>query len=77
MEPKQTIPVYSIFNDSLGEMTIAEALRHREEGEMILTTKGRGRNRRYTSCRWIVYRKQSSWRPTDSGGFTVMQLVYS
>jgi len=71
---KEKIPVYNTFNELVGEMTIREAIKHCDEDEMFLRSKGKGRNRRYTSCKWKVYRQNISWRPTDSGGYTVMQL---
>jgi len=71
----ELIPVYNIFNMRLGEITIREALKHVQADEMFIRSKGKGNNRRYTSCKWKVFRQNTSWRPTDSGGYTVMQLV--
>jgi hypothetical protein len=73
-DPKEKIPVYSIFNECIGEMTIKDAVRHCNENEMVLRSKGKGRNRRYTSCKWVVFRQNVSYRPMDSGGYSVMQL---
>jgi hypothetical protein len=47
----ELIPVYNIFNMKLGEITIREALKHVAEDEMFIRSKGKGNNRRYTSCK--------------------------
>ena len=72
---KEKIPLYSINRVEIGTITVGEAKYHVDAGEMLLTTKGRGRNRRYTSARWIVLRYRfEDWKPRDSGGYLVWQL---
>jgi hypothetical protein len=69
----ETIKCYSYFNVELSDITLKEAQKHANQGEMILYSKGRGRNRRYTSCRWISPRA-SGWKRKYSAGYIVRQL---
>lgn len=70
----ELIPVYNIFNMKLGEITIREALKHVQADEMYIRSKGKGNNKRYTSCKWKIFRQNNSWQPRYSGGFIVMQF---
>jgi hypothetical protein len=71
----EVIPCYNIFNEKIGTITIREALKHVAEDEMYIRSKGRGVNRRYTSCKWKVFRTNVDYKPRDSGGYTVMQRI--
>lgn len=72
---KERIPLYSINRIEIGTISVEEARAHVDAGEMLMTSKGRGRNRRYTSARWIIVRYRfEDWQPCDSGGYLVWQL---
>lgn len=71
---KERIPLYNHANLLIGEISIEDALAHRDEGEMTLTSKGRGRKFRYTSAHWLP-RPNLHWRVLPSAGFHVLQLV--
>jgi hypothetical protein len=73
-KPEQQIPIYRHDNTLDCYMTVLEALYHVDEGEMHLTSKGRGRQFRYTSGRWLP-RPNLSWRVLPSAGYSVLQLV--
>lgn len=70
----EIIPVYSIFNELVDEMTVREAMKHEEANEMYIRTKGFGRYRRITSAKWRIYRQNLTYKPKNSGGYLVMQI---
>jgi len=69
----ELIPVYNIFNMKLGDITIREALKHVAEDEMFIRSKGKGNNRRYTSCKWKIFRQNLTLKKRNSGGYWVLQ----
>jgi hypothetical protein len=72
---KERIPLYSINRIEIGTISLEEAKAHVKAGEMLMTSKGRGRNHRYTSARWTIVRYRfEDWQPRDSGGYLVLQL---
>lgn len=75
-QTEQQLPIYRHDNTFDCTMPLSQAVYHAHEGEMILTSKGRGRNRRYTSGRWLP-RPNLNWRVLPSAGYSVLQLVDS
>lgn len=75
MKTEQQLPIYR-HDNTFDCMTVQEALYHADEGDMQLTSKGRGRQFRYTSGRWNP-RPNLQWRVLPSAGYSVLQLVDS
>lgn len=67
------IPLYNSYGFRVGSIKVTRALELHGK-DLELRAKGTGRQRRFTSARMYA-RVSQIWKPLDSGGFVVLQLI--
>lgn len=67
------VPLYNVYGERVGTIKLSEALESHGV-HLELRARGTGRRRYFTSAK-LYARNAQHWEPTNSGGYTVLQLI--
>lgn len=71
LDPK--VPLYNCHGMRIGWIAVSDAIKLHGK-ELELRAKGTGRRRRFTSAK-LYARVSQIWKPRQSGGYVVLQLI--